>query len=760
MKKITFLFLFVAGILFAQQGRTCHTMENLEYRQSQDPQLKERMNNIEKFTQNKLDLISKGLYKVDGQIITIPVVVHVVYNTAQQNISDAQVLSQIEVLNEDFRRTNSDANNKWSQAADIQVEFKLATIDPNGNPTNGITRTSTSVTSWSSNDNIKRSSRGGKDPWNTSEYLNMWVGNLGGGLLGYAQFPGGNASTDGVVMGTQFFGSSDKGSGFFLSAPFDKGRTTTHEVGHFLNLRHIWGDGGCGVDDFVSDTPNSDSPTSGCPGNKTTCGSLDMVENYMDYSDDACMNLFTQGQKNRMRAVLESGGARRSLALSDKFGSGGGGPDPVTCSSTINSFPYGESFESNDGWTQVTGDDGNWVRDANGTPSNGTGPSAGADGSFYMFLEASTNGSTGQIGSNASAILQSPCFDLSGLSSANFSFSNHMFGTSVGSLTLEASIDGTSWTSLWTQTGNQGNQWNNVSVDLNTYLNQTELKLRFVGTTGTSWSSDIAIDNLTLTTGTGGGNPDPGCASLNFNDFTLNSFSNQDSAGNASVGGSGNSLTLTNNTWKYIDLNYTVTPNTVIEFDFSSTSQGEIHGIGFEDDNSLTSSRYFKVHGTQNYGITNFDNYTSGTTTYIIPVGDSYTGSMDRLVFINDNDAGSGNNSTFSNVKIYETSCSSSRTVVEFGARIDVLGDQDENILTTLKLAPNPVSKGSKLEIITPDNSDLSKVNYQVINMLGQIVKKGNLSNRIINTNTLTPGVYILNLNNKFTGTKERFIIR
>ncbi|WP_363322546.1 M43 family zinc metalloprotease [uncultured Tenacibaculum sp.] len=334
MRKITLFFLsliFVSSTLLSQEKRNCHSMNNLEYRQSLDPSLKQRMDEIESFTQKRVKEMQNLQGKVNGQIITIPVVVHVIYNSAQENISMAQIQSQIDVLNEDFRRTNSDATNKWSQAADTQIEFQLATVDPNGNSTTGVTRKSSSKTSWGTNDAMKKSSQGGVDPWNAGEYLNMWVCNIGGGILGYAQFPGGSASTDGIVMSPQYFGSSDKGSGFYLSAPFDKGRTTTHEIGHFLNLRHIWGDGGCSVDDFVSDTPTSDAANYGCATGHNSCGSEDMVENYMDYSDDSCMNLFTTGQKNRMRAVLEAGGSRRSLALSDKFG---GGSTP-TCSDGI-----------------------------------------------------------------------------------------------------------------------------------------------------------------------------------------------------------------------------------------------------------------------------------------------------------------------------------------------------------------------------------------------------------------------------------------
>ena len=171
----------------------------------------------------------------------------------------------------------------------------------------------------------------------------------------------------------------------------------------------------------------------------------------------------------------------------------------LSCSSTISSYPYAESFESNDGWAQVTGDDGNWVRDANGTPSSNTGPSNAAQGTYYMFLEASTNSSVGQIGHNATAILESPCFDLSGKSAATFSFKNHMYGSNVGSLTVQASTNGTSWSNVWTTSGNKGNQWNSVDVDLNAYANTT-VKLRIVGVTGNGWSSDIAVDDLSLTT--------------------------------------------------------------------------------------------------------------------------------------------------------------------------------------------------------------------------------------------------------------------
>ncbi|WP_233487123.1 GEVED domain-containing protein [Tenacibaculum sp. E3R01] len=170
----------------------------------------------------------------------------------------------------------------------------------------------------------------------------------------------------------------------------------------------------------------------------------------------------------------------------------------MSCSSTITSFPYSEGFESNDGWVQVTGDDGNWVRKSGSTPSNGTGPSSATQGSFYMFLEASTNNSPGKIGANATAILESACFDLSDKSSASFSFKNHMYGNNIGSLKVQGSSNGTTWTDLWSDSGSKGNQWNSINVNLSAYLG-ANVKLRIVGTTGSGWSSDIAVDDLSVT---------------------------------------------------------------------------------------------------------------------------------------------------------------------------------------------------------------------------------------------------------------------
>ncbi len=242
-------------------------------------------------------------------IVQIPVVVHVVWNTEEQNISDAQIQSQIEVLNEDFRMLNPDVSQvppNWTDlVTDMGIEFFLATEDPDGKPTSGITRTQTSVPSFTHvNDKVKFSATGGEDAWPADRYLNIWVCQLSGGLLGYAQFPGGPAKTDGVVITYTGFGITD-------FPPFDKGRTATHEIGHWLNLYHIWGDDGTGCTgtDEVDDTPNQGGANYGVPEfPHTSCNNDpdgDMFMNYMDYVDDKCMFMFTKGQATRVNACIE-----------------------------------------------------------------------------------------------------------------------------------------------------------------------------------------------------------------------------------------------------------------------------------------------------------------------------------------------------------------------------------------------------------------------------------------------------------------------
>jgi len=317
MKKVILVVVFAVCImLVSAQNRSCGTMDHLDEIRQNDPQLDQRMQVEESAIQN---WISNNPESSMLNVLTIPVVVHVIYKTSSQNISTAQVLSQIDVLNEDFRKLNSDASSVPSAfsgvAADVEIEFCLAVRDPNGNTTTGITRTSTTSSSFSGYTSMKYASSGGHNAWNTSKYLNIWVCNLGSGLLGFATFPGGSSSTDGVVCDYAYFG--DVGT---ATSPYHLGRTATHEVGHWLNLRHIWGDSNCG-NDYVSDTPTQQGSNYGCPSfpstsNCTGNGSNgDMFMNYMDYTNDACMYMFSTGQKTRMRATLN--GSRSSLLSSN-----------------------------------------------------------------------------------------------------------------------------------------------------------------------------------------------------------------------------------------------------------------------------------------------------------------------------------------------------------------------------------------------------------------------------------------------------------
>ena len=338
MKKSLLIIGLFPYILFGQ--RNCQTMENHDRLLNEDPHYFQRLEKIEQFTQYA---ISSGKINQNKAVVTIPVVVHVVYNTTTQNISDAQIQSQINVLNQDFRKLNSDVSlvpsTFSSLAADAEINFCLANRDPQGNATTGINRVQTTVTSFSTNDGVKYSSSGGANAWPSNQYLNLWVCNLGGGILGYAQFPGGASATDGVVIGYTCFGTTGT-----AQAPFNKGRTATHEVGHWLNLRHIWGDANCG-NDLVSDTPVHYTSNYGCPShpNSNSCGtSAEMFMNYMDYVDDACMFMFSNGQKARMQALFVSGGSRASLISSPGCSgtTGGGTTSPAYCTSSGTNTQY------------------------------------------------------------------------------------------------------------------------------------------------------------------------------------------------------------------------------------------------------------------------------------------------------------------------------------------------------------------------------------------------------------------------------------
>ena len=320
MNKLFAITISLCLFLNIHAQNRCGTMNHLHTLLQNDTALASRMQAIEQQTAQYV--ANPASYSQGSRaIITIPVVVHVVYNTAAQNISTAQIQSQIDRLNLDFHKLNTDWTNTpsaWqSLVADYQLQFCLASRDPNGNSTTGIVRTQTSTTSFIDDDKVKYTAQGGDNAWPAGSYLNLWCCNLGGGLLGYAQFPGGAAATDGVVLGYDCFGS-----GGVTVAPYNLGRSATHEIGHWLNLYHIWGDDGsaCTGSDNVNDTPNQGSEHYGCPTFPTvTCSngpSGDMFMNYMDYTDDACMYMFTNGQYARSSSLFVSGGARYSLTTS------------------------------------------------------------------------------------------------------------------------------------------------------------------------------------------------------------------------------------------------------------------------------------------------------------------------------------------------------------------------------------------------------------------------------------------------------------
>lgn len=286
--------------------RNCYAMQVLEQQKAADPSLARRMDEIENFTQRIINDGSVARLLPDGTI-EIPVVFNVLYKTAAQNISVAQIQSQIDVLNEDYAGTNAEIPTTPALfqpvlSGDTKIRFKLDTI----------IRKSTTKSSWTTNDAMKKASQGGINPTSPTTKLNLWVCNLSGGILGYAQFPGGSSATDGVVCDDNATGRTGT-----AAAPFGLGRTATHEIGHWLNLRHIWGDATCG-NDQVGDTPQHNKANGGCPTypHLSTCTGtpVEMTMNYMDYTYDACMYMFSAGQKTRMLATFAVGGPRNSFA--------------------------------------------------------------------------------------------------------------------------------------------------------------------------------------------------------------------------------------------------------------------------------------------------------------------------------------------------------------------------------------------------------------------------------------------------------------
>lgn len=320
----------------------CFTDEMHQVHQQANPQM-ESVEDFETWMEEKLKTYAQDNANNKASRV-IPVVVHVLYGNTSQNISMAQIQSQITVLNQDFSASNTDISNVpsvfQSVVANSDIEFCLAQIDPNNQATNGVTRTNVGTTSLSMN-----AIDGTWKPqtiWDPTKYFNIWVANIQGGVLGYAQFPNssglgglntnnGTANTDGVVILYNAFGTTGA-----VSAPYNKGRTATHEIGHWLGLRHIWGDNNCG-NDFCSDTPPAQSANYSCPTHPHKMGTCngnttgEMFMNYMDYVNDNCMYMFTAAQKARMDVVLQNSPRRGSLLTSTVCGVA-----PLTANFTAN----------------------------------------------------------------------------------------------------------------------------------------------------------------------------------------------------------------------------------------------------------------------------------------------------------------------------------------------------------------------------------------------------------------------------------------
>jgi hypothetical protein len=338
-----YLLPLIGSLLIALPAWTQNKCGSFDYRVEQlrvHPELSTVVDGIERFTKRQQQSPTVGVTGETSQaatsspsptLITIPVVVHVLYNTASQNISNAQIEAQIAVLNNDYQKLNPDTVRIPSYysllAANSGYKFILAGIDPGGNVTTGIVRTHTDATIFTFNDDMKSSTTGGDDAWDGDQYLNIWVCNLQGGTLGYSSIVGGDKAVDGVVVLYTAFGI-----GGTAQAPFNEGRTCTHEVGHWLNLIHTWGDAYCG-DDQVADTPPQQQADYGNPsGIIISCGNTpygNMYMNYMDFTDDIGMHMFTYGQRDRMRALFAPGGYRYPLLTSPAAAAPAGEPAEV-----------------------------------------------------------------------------------------------------------------------------------------------------------------------------------------------------------------------------------------------------------------------------------------------------------------------------------------------------------------------------------------------------------------------------------------------
>lgn len=374
--------------------------------------------------------------------------------------------------------------------------------------------------------------------------------------------------------------------------------------------------------------------------------------------------------------------------------SGGGGGGGTTCSTTITSFPYAEGFENTLGaWTQGSGDDFDWIVDANGTPSSGTGPSSAAQGSYYVYVEASSPNY-----SNKKTILNSPCYNLSSASAATFTFKYHMYGAAgMGGLTLQASTNGTSWTDLWTKSGNQGNSWLSASVNLATYTGST-VQLRFVGTTGSTWQGDIAVDDVALSTGTV--NP-PTCTNVNIN-FVFDNYPEETS-------------------WQILN-----SSGQVVESGGTYGSQA--------DGSSLTITKCLAAG------------------CYTFKINDSY-GDGICCAYGNGSYSVTSNGTTLASGGSFGSSESTNFCVGTTGLVTEVSTITETSKGIDFVMYPNPV-KGNVLHVISNEGMK----DYKIYNVMGQLVLQGQIKNDQINISSLNTGIFVVELNTYKEKITKKFI--
>ncbi|MBA3648826.1 MAG: T9SS type A sorting domain-containing protein [Chitinophagales bacterium] len=791
MMKIYLLFL---AILFAGSStlsaqtphRTCGTVEHLEWLKQQDPALSQRMQDIENFTQ-----IYMAAHPSEARtIVTIPVVVHVVYNTSSQNISDAQVQAQISQLNQDYARTNSDAGNTpsvWqSTAVNTNVQFCLAQRDPNGNATTGIIHKSTSVTSFSQNDNVKHSANGGDDAWAAGSYLNLWVCNLGGGLLGYAQFPGGASSTDGVVILYSAIGSIASPSS---GAPYNLGRTATHEVGHWLNLNHIWGDdgGACTGTDNVGDTPNQAGENYGCPAYPHTdaCTASSpgvMFMNYMDYTDDNCMNMFTSGQSSRMNSLFASGGARYSITTSlgctPPSGGSCGTPSGLSATSITTS-----SATLN--WISVSGATSYNIQYRPTGTSTWTSTTSTTNSKAVSFLTASTQYefqvqtvcSSGSSAYSASAtfttsssgggsycasngttnsyewidyILLGSISRTSGADAGGYynatSLTTNVSTSSSYTLTFSAGMSGGTYTEYWSVFIDWNRDGDFADAGETAYSTSSSSTGNLTATISVPSTASIGTTRMRVSMHYN--SAPPSCGSFDYGeveDYTLNI--QQGSGGSCTESYESNN-TLATAAAIPVNTNITSQISTSTDYDYFSFANNSTQKNIKVTLTTLPGDYDLKLYSPTGSLLSTSQN--GGTTSETIIYNTSTIGTYKAYVY--------GYSGAYSNTKCYTLNCAISSSTFRLDPNIAISGIEEGS----LSLYPNPVQNTMNVKFSVLKSSDIS---IYIVDMVGRLVSQSSVhafegeNSYALDLNKLNNGLYVMQLQNGSGKTFAKFMI-